>query len=94
MATWMRGLKLFSVLLGMLLLCGGNLAAQPSKAGAATDAESVKAILTNQTHWTVYWSRLGTAPRPPVSAMTGSMQITRNGDQIMGHISIPAFKER
>jgi hypothetical protein len=96
MGTWMRlrwGRKLSSVLISTLLLGGANLTAQPGKTETPIGAERVKAILTQQAHWTVYWSRLGAAPRPPATAVSGIVQFTRLGDKILGHLSIPVFRE-
>jgi hypothetical protein len=82
---------LYRVLLGMLLLVDADALAQPSTAGSAVGADKVETILTQQGPWTVYWSRLGAAPRPPASAASGTIQFSRRGDKLMGHMSIPVF---
>jgi hypothetical protein len=84
---------LCGVLLGTLLLGSGHLAAQASRTGSTMGAEEIGLILTRPTLWTMYWSRLGAAPRPPASAASGSIQFIRSGDKIMGHVRIPVFGE-
>lgn len=81
------------VLLGALVLIGTGAVAQSSRVGSAIGAERLKAILTEQPRWTVYWSSLGAAPRPPASAASGIIQFSRRGDEIMGHLSIPVFAQ-
>jgi hypothetical protein len=80
------------VLLGTVFFSTGA-GAQSSQSGSAIGADSIRAILTEQPRWTVYWSSLGAAPRPPASAASGTIQFTRRGDKIMGHLSIPVFTE-
>jgi hypothetical protein len=53
--------------------------------------EGVTAILIQHVRWTVYWSSLGPAPRPPASAASGTIQFTRRGDKMVGHLSIPVL---
>jgi hypothetical protein len=55
--------------------------------GSAIGMEGVTAILTQHVRWTVYWSSLGPAPRPPASAASGTIQFTRRGDKMVGHLS-------
>ena len=79
-----------AVLLIPLLLSGSPVLAQPGT-GPAVGADRLRAILTEQAGWTVYWSSGGAAPRPPASAASGAIEFTRHGDTIRGHLSIPAL---
>jgi hypothetical protein len=81
------------VLLGTLFFFSAGADAQPSQSGSAMGADGIKAILTEQRRWTVYWSSLGAAPRPPASAASGTIQFTPHGDKIMGHLSIPDLRQ-
>jgi hypothetical protein len=82
---------LCGVLLGTLFFSSIGAGAQPRQSGSAIGAERLKVILTEQPRWTVYWSSLGVAPRPPASAASGIIQFSRRGDKIMGQLSIPVF---
>src|SRR5262245_10589148 len=86
---WRRILR--SALSGVLLLASADLPAQPGKTGSAIGAEGIRVILTQHAQWTVYWSSLGAAPRPPASAGSGTIEFTRRGDRLMGHLSIPVL---
>ena len=79
-----------TVFLVTFLLDGSPALAQPG-AGSAVGADRIGAILTEQAKWTVYWSSVAPAPRPPASAGSGAVEFTRHGDTIRGHISIPAM---
>ena len=76
---------LCGVLLGTLLF-GTSALAQSSTAGSPVGADQIEAILTQQPSWTVYWSSLGAAPRPPASAAADTIHFRRDGNQIMGHL--------
>ena len=79
-----------AVFLMTLCLNGSPASAQPG-AGPAIGVDRIRAILTEQAHWTMYWSSVSPAPRPPASAASGAIEFTRHGDTIRAHLSIPAL---
>ena len=84
-------LSLRKALAIVLFLSSHVAAAQSGAPPSAVGADRIRAILTEQPRWTVYWSTGGAAPRPPASAGSGTVEFTRHGDMIRGHTSIPAM---
>ena len=74
-----------------LVLASHWAAAQSQPGASAVGADRIRAVLTQHPKWTVYWSGLGAAPRPPASAGSGTVEFTPRGDTIIGHISHPVF---
>jgi len=75
----------------VLVLSSHWAAAQSSGRPSAVGEDRIRAMLTQHREWTLYWSSLGDAPRPPASAGVSTVQFTQRGDTIMAHISIPAM---
>jgi hypothetical protein len=84
-------LSLRAALAIVLFLSSHGAAAQSGGSPSTVGADRIRAVLTEHPEWTVYWSSLGAAPRPPASAGTGTVRFTRHGDTIMAHIEIPAM---
>jgi hypothetical protein len=87
-------LSLCTALTIVLLLSSHEAAAQSGGPPSAVGADQIRAVLIEHPEWTVYWSSLGAAPRPPTSAGTGTVRFTRHGDTIMAHIEIPAMARK
>ena len=84
-------LSLRKALAIVLFLSSHGAAAQSGGAPSAVGADRIRAVLTEHPEWTMYWSSLGAAPRPPTSAGTGTVRFTRHGDTIKAHIKIESM---
>jgi hypothetical protein len=85
------GRSLCRALAIVLFLSSHWAVAQSAGSPSAVGADRIRTVLTSHPQWTVYWSSLGAAPRPPASAASGTVEFRRRGNTIIGHMSIPAF---